>query len=162
PQDFAMDQQILQVSIAASSAAEVMFGRANAGPGIVTVDMYQAFVPPPGPAPRLAARGTGTVTGVTGTIGTVGTVGGISPRDTNTGPGGGGTGPGGGSLPQGAFRIELLPPSTGAAAIAVGAAPLLFTLPAPPPSPRGPIAVLNEDAPNWKLRITNTTTVPAS
>ena len=155
PQDYALDQQILQVSVAANGAAEVMFGPANAGPGIVTVDMYQSLAP--APAPRLARRAAGTATGL---IGTVGTVGGVSPLDT--GPGGG-TGPSSTSLPQGAFRIELLPLVTGAAAIAVGAAPLLFTLPAPPPSRLPPIAVVfGDNAPNWKLRITNTTTVPAN
>ena len=163
PQDYAMDQQILQVSnIAANGAAEVAFGPANAGPGIVTVDMYQALAPAPAPAPQLARRAARTVTGLGGTIGTGGTVGGVSPLDTNTGPGGG-TGPTSTSLPQGAFRIELLPPATGAAAIAAGPAPLLFTLPVPPPSRLPPITVVfGDNAPNWKLRITNTTTVPAN
>jgi phospholipase C/peptidoglycan hydrolase-like protein with peptidoglycan-binding domain len=171
PQDYAMDHQTLQIvgSIAANSAVEMMFGPANAGPGIVTVDMYQALPPAPGPAPapQLARRAVRTVTGLGGTIGTVGTVGGVTPLDT--GPGGG-TGPTSTSLPQGAFRIELLSPFTGAVAIAVGTAPLPFTLPVPPPSRRPPTAppssgrppFLDQDGPNWKLRITNTTTVPAN
>ena len=88
-------------------------------------------------------------------------------RDNNTGPGGGGgvppPPPGTGPLPQGAFRIEVRPAAANAAAAAAGPAPLMFTLPEPPPSRLPPITALqNVPAPNWVVRITNTTNVNAT
>ena len=163
PSGFATDQQILQTSVAANTAVELSFGPANAGPGIVTVEMYPSLVTPAPPpqlhvqfARRAGAVGGGGVTAAAGNLASV------IARDNNTGPGGGGGNPGGGALPQGAFRIELLPPGQGAAAVATGPAPLLFTLPPPQPGRLPGVTAIGRDPPNWKLRITNTTTVNAT
>jgi hypothetical protein len=170
---FATEQQILHVDLGPNGVAEVRFGPANAGPGIVVVDMYQTPFAPPTPAPaRPPAAGVQVVArravgaGAIGAGGLTGTDVGVVARDNNTGPGGGGVPPpppGTGPLPQGAFRIEVRPPAATAAAAAAGPAPLMFTLPEPPPSRLPPITVLqNLPAPNWVVRITNTTNVNAT
>ena len=123
---FATDQQILHVDLGPNGVAEVRFGPANAGPGIVVVDMYQTPFAPPTPAPArppvagvqvVARRAVGA--GAIGAGGLTGTGVGVVARDNNTGPGGGGVPPpppGTGPLPQGAFRIEVRPPAANAAA----------------------------------------------
>ena len=99
---FATDQQILPVNVGPNAVAEVRFGPANAGPGIVVVEMYQSLalrrhrrrwqgVP-------LARRAVGGVRAG----GLTGAVTGAVALDTNTGPGGGGSYSRGGTLPQGA------------------------------------------------------------
>lgn len=171
---FATDQQILRVDLGPGGVAEVRFGPANAGPGIVVVDMYQTPFAPPTPAPaRPAVAGVRVVArravgaGAIGPGGsTTGSVARVVALDNNTGPGGGGVPPpppGTGPLPQGAFRIEVRPLAANAAVAAAGPAPLMFTLPEAPPSPSAPVTVLQKfPAPNWVVRITNTTNVNAT
>ncbi len=173
---FASDQQILQVTVAANATAEVLFGPANGGPGIASVDMYSSLVAG-GPAlqpqaqaqsvpsVQIAPRIGGTPIGASGVIGTTNTINAIRAVDTSNPGGGSSPPPGTGPLPQGAFRLELLPAASGAATLAVGPAPLQFTLPAAKPSAIAAVLAANVNthtAPNWKLRITNTTTVNAT
>jgi phospholipase C len=183
---FATDQQVLSVTVGPNASAEVRFGPANAGPGIVVVDMYQTLAPPPTLGGVQVVSGTLQVAtrrvqaappvhraagGSVGAGGLAGAGGGVVALATDTGPGsGGGTTPppGTGPLPQGAFRIELRPNGVNAAVVATGLAPLMFTLPEPPVSRLAPSLVagsviLNDaTAPNWVVRISNTTNVYAT